>query len=246
MADADLSGERYAVLFLDGFHLKVRLARRVIAVPVLAALGVTEHGQKRLVALQLAATEATTSWSGLLTDLQRRGLSAPLLVVTDGHAGLKKALEVWSTVRVQRCTTHKPATSKTRVPFTPRRDETGLPPDHSRRRWPRRACGVRRVREEVDDALSSRGTIDRRGRLRSPHLLRFSEGDVEVVAHTNTLENLNREFRRRTKTQASFGTEAAALTLLYGLVAFGQIVLRRIDGREQLTAFLPKEWFQAA
>lgn len=54
------------------------------------------------------------------------------------------------------------------------------------------------------------------------------------------------EFRRRTKTQASFGTEAAALTLLYGLVAFGQIVLRRIDGREQLTAFLPKEWFQAA
>lgn len=43
-----------------------------------------------------------------------------------------------------------------------------------------------------------------------------------------------------------FGTEAAALTLLYGLVAFGQIVLRRIDGREQLLAFLAKEWFQAA
>lgn len=63
---------------------------------------------------------------------------------------------------------------------------------------------------------------------------------------TNTLENLNREFRRRTKTQASFGTEAAALTLLYGLVAFGQIVLRRIDTREQLLAFLAKEWFQAA
>jgi transposase-like protein len=40
--------------------------------------------------------------------------------------------------------------------------------------------------------------------------------------------------------------EAAALTLLYGLVAFGQIVLRRIDGREQLLAFLAKEWFQAA
>ena len=44
---------------------------------------------------------------------------------------------------------------------------------------------------------------------------------------TNTLENLNREFRRRTKTQASFGTEDAALTVLYGLVAFGQIQLRK-------------------
>jgi putative transposase len=58
---------------------------------------------------------------------------------------------------------------------------------------------------------------------------------------TNPLENLNREFRRRTKTQASFGTEAAAITLLYGLVAFGQIVLRRIDGHEQLSTFLAKE-----
>jgi hypothetical protein len=31
--------------------------------------------------------EATASWCGLLADLQCRGLLAPLLVVTDGHAG---------------------------------------------------------------------------------------------------------------------------------------------------------------
>ncbi len=47
---------------------------------------------------------------------------------------------------------------------------------------------------------------------------------------TNSIENLNREFRRRTKTQVSFSTEEAALTLLYGLVAFGQIQMGRIDG----------------
>jgi mutator family transposase len=63
---------------------------------------------------------------------------------------------------------------------------------------------------------------------------------------TNTLENLNREFRRRTKTQASFGTEVDAVTLLYGLVAFGQILSRRIDGHDQLPAFLAKEWPYAA
>jgi len=60
---------------------------------------------------------------------------------------------------------------------------------------------------------------------------------------TNTLKNLNREFRRRTKTPASFGTEAA-ITLQYGMVAFSQIVLRRIDGAEQLPTFLAKEWSQ--
>lgn len=51
---------------------------------------------------------------------------------------------------------------------------------------------------------------------------------------TNPIENLNREFRRRTKTQASFPGEEAAVTLLFGLVAFGQIKLRRIDGYQHL------------
>ena len=55
---------------------------------------------------------------------------------------------------------------------------------------------------------------------------------------TNTLENLNREFRRRTKTQASFSTEEAALTLLYALVAFGQIQLRKITGYRQVRAIV--------
>ncbi len=36
----DLSEEVYAIVYLDGFHLKVRMAKRVISVPVLAALGV--------------------------------------------------------------------------------------------------------------------------------------------------------------------------------------------------------------
>ena len=63
---------------------------------------------------------------------------------------------------------------------------------------------------------------------------------------TNALENLNREFRRRTKTQASFSTEAAAVTVLFGLVALGHIALRKIDGHHELPAFLAKEWSQAA
>ncbi len=52
----------------------------------------------------------------------------------------------------------------------------------------------------------------------------------KALRTTNSIENLNREFRRRTKTQASFSTEDAGVTLLYGLVAFGQIQLRRICG----------------
>ncbi|MGH9162787.1 MAG: transposase, partial [Vicinamibacteraceae bacterium] len=42
----DRSSERYPIVFFDGVHVKVRVARRVVSVPVLAALGVTETGQK--------------------------------------------------------------------------------------------------------------------------------------------------------------------------------------------------------
>ena len=55
---------------------------------------------------------------------------------------------------------------------------------------------------------------------------------------TNSLENLNREFRRRTKTQGSYSSEEAGLTLLYGLVAFGQIQLRKINGHQHVAALL--------
>ena len=103
----DLSAERYAVIFLDGFHLKVRLAKRVVSVPVLAALGVTETGQKCLLSLRLALSEATTTWGAVVTDLQQRHLVAPLLLVVDGNGGLNNALKRWDGVRVQRCTTHK-------------------------------------------------------------------------------------------------------------------------------------------
>jgi transposase-like protein len=244
----DLRAERYAVIVLDGFHLKVRLAKRVVVVPVLAALGVTEHGQKRLVALQLAASEATASWSGVLIDLQRRGLPAPLLVVTDGHAGLKKALnESWSQVRVQRCTTHK---GRNLVDACPTHARAELKRDYHRIIL-------------ADDGLAARAAYDafvKKWTTLCPPVARsiedagldlltfydFPKAMWKSLRTTNTLENLNREFRRRTKTQASFSTEAAAITLLYGLVAFGQIVLRRIDGHDQLAVFLAKEWNQAA
>ncbi len=66
----------------------------------------------------------------------------------------------------------------------------------------------------------------------------FPKAMWRALHTTNTLENLNREFRRRTKTQASFSTEEAAVTLLYGLVAFGQIQLRKIDGHRNVSELL--------
>ena len=235
----NLATERFAIVFLDGFHLKVRLARRVVAVPVLAVLGVTDTGEKRLVALRLAVSEAATLWNAVLRDLDHRGLPAPVLVVMDGAAGLKQVRDVWPDVRVQRCTTHKWRNLETHCPVHARAE---LKRDYDRIIY-------------ADDGRAARAAYDacvKKWTPLCPAVARsLEEAGLEVLTFydfpkvmwkslrtTNSLENLNREFRRRTKTQASFSTEDAALTLLFGLVAFGHIQLRRIDGYQHLLSFL--------
>jgi putative transposase len=245
--DRDLSTERYPIVFLDGFHLKVRVARRVVSVPVLAALGAAENGQKALIDLRVAASEAAATWGGVTTSLQRRGLTAPLLIVVDGNVGLKKALERWEGVRVQRCTTHKLANLKSHCPT---HAQAEMKRDYHRILY-------------AADGLAARAAYDafvKKWTTLCPAVAKsLEEAGLELLTFydfpkpmwkslrtTNTLENLNREFRRRTKTQASFSTEDAALILLYGLVAFGQIQLRKIDGHQQLSSFIAKEWQKVA
>ena len=118
----DLSDEVYAIVYLDGFHLKVRMAKRVISVPVLAALGVAPDGQKRLLSLRLAVSESSTHWGSALEGLQALGLRAPKLVISDGHKGLTKALEKWPECRLQRCTEHKRANLLEQCPAHARRE----------------------------------------------------------------------------------------------------------------------------
>lgn len=233
--ERDLSGKAYALLFLDGLNLKVRLARRVVSVPVLAAMGVTEDGQKELVALRLAMSEAEGNWGELIRSLQAHGLPEPGALITDGHAGLRKAIAAWPGAKVQRCTVHKLANLLEHCPVHARGE---LRRDYNRiihardglagrqaydaflTKWRRLCPPVARSLEEAGLALLT--------------FYEYPRSMWKALRSTNAVENLNREFRRRTKTQGSFSTEASAVTLLFGLVAFGQIGLRKIDGYQAL------------
>ncbi len=246
-SERDVSAERYAILFLDGFHLKIRMAKRVVSVPVLAVLGVAEDGRKHLVALQLAASEAGSHWSSLIADLQRRGLQAPRLILSDGHAGLRKAIALWSEAAVQRCTWHKWQNLVEHCPVHARpelkrdydtivRADDGLEARKAYQafvaKWTSLCPAVARSLEEAGEQLLT--------------FYAFPERMWRSLHTTNSVENLNREFRRRTKTQASFSTEDAGITLLYGLVAFGQIELRRICGYPHVAELLASATRNAA
>ena len=66
----------------------------------------------------------------------------------------------------------------------------------------------------------------------------FPKAQWKTLKTTNVIERPHEEFRRRVKTQDSLPTEDAALVLLFGLVASGQIRLRRLDGWRQIPVVL--------
>ena len=232
----ELSKERYVYLYLDGTRLPIRMARRVVKVPVLAVLGVREDGQKVLLHLEVAASESTASWEGVVKDLSGRGLTAPVLVVLDGNKGLIRAVsEAWSGVEIQRCTKHKLENLLSKAPKhchpELKRDYVAithpLSAETAQRAYETFLRKWRGILPTVAESLEEAGL----------HLLtftRFPRSQWKSLRTTNQIERLNGEFRRRTKTQGSFRNECSALVLLWGLVAFGQVVLRKIDGWQEV------------
>jgi putative transposase len=101
----DLSGIELEDLFLDGSHFRMHPGAR--AEPVLCAWGITTQGAPVLVGLAPGSDEGHDPWAGFLGELVARGLRPPLLVITDGAAGLIGAVEpVFSRSLRQRCQLH--------------------------------------------------------------------------------------------------------------------------------------------
>ncbi|MGH9022137.1 MAG: IS256 family transposase [Acidimicrobiia bacterium] len=102
----DLTGVRLDYLYLDASHFKMHPAAG--AEPVLAAWGIDIDGKPVFVGLAPAAAESTDAWDDFLSDLQARGLAAPLLVVSDGAPGLIAAIALhFPTSLRQRCVIHR-------------------------------------------------------------------------------------------------------------------------------------------
>lgn len=234
-------------LYLDAIALKVRSAGKVTSLPVLVAMAVLADGSKRLVSLEVCGAESGNAWEGFLQGMISRGLKAPRLCIIDGNAGLHLAIQTtWRGTKIQRCTVHKLRNILRKVPqhaqdevtadyhrivYADGLDAARIARDTFVKKWSKRCPGAVESLNEAGDELLT--------------FYSFPKLQWKAIRTTNTIERLNEEFRRRVKTQGSLPTEDCALVLLYSLVASGQIVLRRLDGYEQISS-QPIEEEQAA
>jgi transposase-like protein len=84
---------------------------------VLAAWGIDTDGKPVFVGLEAASSESGDAWEGFLSGLGERGLACPLLVISDGAAGLIGAVErTMGAAYRQRCLIHRARNVLAKVP----------------------------------------------------------------------------------------------------------------------------------
>ena len=112
----DLTHQHFVYVWADGIYFNVRAEESKQC--ILVVMGVTEKGEKELIAIKEGYRESEQSWHELLQGLVNRGLKKPpLLAIGDGALGLWKALaKTFPTTRHQRCWVHKMANVLNKLP----------------------------------------------------------------------------------------------------------------------------------
>ena len=218
-----LGRARFPYVFLDATYLHVRETSRgqVVSKAVVVATGVTEHGTREILGLDIGDSEDETFWRKFLTDLKERGLSGVQLVISDQHAGLVKALtRCFAGAAHQRCRVHFARNLLSLVTKTHKDMVAALfrtifaQPD---------AKAVHAAWDEVRDQLAT--PFPKIAPL-------MDDAKVEVLAFTayprahwtkiwsnNPIERVNKEIKKRTRVVGIFPNEPAVIRLVGAVLA---------------------------
>ena len=235
-ARRDLAGEDIVRLVLDGSVVRVRLDRKATNVSLLVVLGVRRDGQKVLLAVRNMGGESEAAWRGVLDDLIARGLRTPEFLIIDGAAGLERALAaLWPEVPTQRCTVHKHRNLLAHAPDALHEEVSADYTDmiyaqSAKEVETKRRAFLRKWRlkcRAVADSLEEAGE-------RLFTFTRLPESQWKSARTTNAIERLHEEFKRRIKTQTVLPSAETAAMLFWGLLASGQITMRKVDGWQTL------------
>jgi transposase-like protein len=217
-------------LFLDASMFKMHPGAR--AEPVLAAWGITTEGAPTFVALAAGGSESTDAWGDFLDELTGRGLRPPLLVISDGAAGLINACEssLPRSLR-QRCLIHRCRNLLAKVPAeaqTELRDAywaifdtddliaAGMTPG------PELVAAVQRridaCAEQYARAFPSAMKCLFSDREQLTSYLRFPVDHHRRIRHSNFIERTFGETRRRVKVIGRLPGEASCLNLVWAVL----------------------------
>jgi len=208
----------FPYVILDARYEKVRHAGSVRSCALLTAIGIDEEGRRSVLGTSVSLSEAEVHWREFLTSLQERGLHGVRMFTSDGHSGLKAALNArFAGVLWQRCQFHLQQNAQKYVPKVALRRQVAEDlravfnaanrPEAERKlkdfveTWTERAPDLATWAEEnVPESLT---VLD----------LGLTEGQRRRLRTSNSMENLNQQIKRRTAVARLFPNAESLLRL---------------------------------
>jgi putative transposase len=211
--------EAFTYVILDARYEKVRESGSIRSRAVLVAIGIDWEGRRQVLGVELANRESASSWKDFLLTLRQRGLRGVELVVSDDHAGLRKAIaEVLPEAVWQRCYVHF---LRNALDHLPRKGDDDCLREL---RWLYDRRDVNEARKDLANWLKRwqdkyaklcAWVEDNIGETLSFYSLPL--GHHKHLKSTNMLERLNEEIKRRTRVVRIFPNEQSCLRLIRAL-----------------------------
>jgi putative transposase len=211
--------EEYPYLVLDARYEKVRQDGVISSQAVQVAIGINQEGRRCVLAVELANRESASSWKEFLLGVKQRGLRGVICVISDDHAGLRRAIpEVLPEASWQRCYVHFLRNALDHLPR--KKDDDCL----TELRWIYERRNADEARRDLTAWLG-------KWESRYPKLCNWVEANIEEtltfyrlpqqhhkhLKSTNMLERINEELKRRTLVVRIFPNAASCLRLIRAL-----------------------------
>lgn len=216
--ERSLDGE-YPYLVIDARYEKVRVCGKVISQGILICVGISSEGRREILAVEIADTESTATWSDLFRKLKRRGLSGVRMVTSDDHEGIKAALSRhFQGAAWHRCQCHF---IRNLLSYAPKGQKKDL---HQELRAifdaPDLSVAIRFLSETVARWSKIRLEVAEKLEEAADDVLccfHFPASHRRRIRTTNCVERLNEEIRRRTRVVRIFPNRESALRLIAAL-----------------------------
>ena len=204
-------------LYLDARYEKVRIDGQIQDAAILMAVGVGRDEKRRVLGVSVSLSEAQEHWRNFLESLQARGLTGVKLIISDDHAGMRKARQALFTgVPWQRCQFHLQQNASQYVPRKKMQAEVAAD-IRGVFQAPNREQAEVYLKQVVTKYADSASDLADWLEVSIPEGLTVFDFPAEHrrrIRTSNVLERLSQEIKRRTRVIRLFPNVASCLRLV--------------------------------
>lgn len=208
--------ELYTVLYMDGIHFKVREQGKIVTKCSYILLGINGDGIKEILGIWIGEAESSKFWMGVLNDIRSRGVKTILISCIDGLKGFPDAIHnIFPETKIQKCIIHQ---IRNTTKFIPHKEKKSFCKD------------LRNIYTALneEDALTALEDVKTKWKDYAIYLkswennwtelstfFEYPEEIRKIIYTTNTIESLNRQLRKVTKTTSVFPSDESLKKRLF-------------------------------